>query len=55
MFGRERVIWGSDYLNVSDEASYTEAQHWLEHVDSLSKRDVEWLTDRAFRNHVGLG
>ncbi|ELZ05957.1 amidohydrolase [Natrialba asiatica DSM 12278] len=53
-FGRERVIWGSDYPNVSDVASYPEARHWLRQVDSLSEGDRAWLTGRAFRRHVGL-
>jgi L-fuconolactonase len=53
-FGRERVIWGSDFPNVSDEAAYAETLSWLDHVDGLSDRDREWLTDRAVREHVGL-
>ena len=53
-FGRERVIWGSDYPNVSDEASYDESASWLGRVDGLSATDREWLTGRAFRRHVGL-
>ncbi|SNZ15173.1 Predicted metal-dependent hydrolase, TIM-barrel fold [Natronoarchaeum philippinense] len=53
-FGRERVIWGSDYPNVSDAASYAEAINWLGQVDSLSDADREWLTGRSFRRHVGL-
>ncbi|MCO8244911.1 MULTISPECIES: amidohydrolase family protein [unclassified Haladaptatus] len=51
-FGRERVIWGSDYPNVSDEATYDEAVSWVEHVEGLSDTDREWLTERAFRRHV---
>jgi len=54
-FGRERVIWGSDYPNVSDVASYAEACNWVRHVDGLAETDREWLTGRAFRRHVGLG
>ncbi len=53
-FGRERVIWGSDYPNVSGTATYTETRSWLEHVDGLSSRDRTWLTDRAFIEHVGV-
>jgi len=53
-FGRERVIWGSDYPNVSDVASYAEAQNWLREVDSISKQDRQWITDRSFRQHVGI-
>lgn len=53
-FGRERVIWGSDYPNVSDEAEYTETIHWLDHVEGVSDTDREWLAGRAFRDLAGL-
>nr|WP_275086285.1 amidohydrolase family protein [Natronorubrum halophilum] len=52
-FGRERVIWGSDFPNVSDDASYEESLQWLEHVDCLSKTDREWVTGRSFKNLTG--
>lgn len=51
-FGRERVIWGSDYPNVSDVASYAESYNWLREVEGLSAGDREWLTGRSFRRHV---
>jgi L-fuconolactonase len=47
-FGREQVVWGSDYPNVSDEATYGESVRWLERVDSLSERDLTWIYDRSF-------
>lgn len=53
-FGRERLIWGSDYPNISQTATYEEGLRWLEHVVGLSDRDREWLTERSFRDHVGL-
>ncbi|WP_254533303.1 amidohydrolase family protein [Natrinema gelatinilyticum] len=53
-FGRERVIWGSDYPNVSDVASYAEAINWLRQVDVLSDADRDWITDKSFRRHVSL-
>lgn len=53
-FGRERVVWGSDYPNVSDVASYAEACNWLRQVDSLSHEDRAWITDKSFRRHVGI-
>ncbi|QIO24425.1 amidohydrolase [Haloarcula sp. JP-L23] len=53
-FGRERVIWGSDYPNVSDVSSYAEACNWLRHVDTVSEKDRTWITERAFRQHIGL-
>ncbi len=51
-FGRDRVIWGSDYPNVSDVASYAESYNWLREVEGLSAGDREWLTGRSFRRHV---
>jgi L-fuconolactonase len=51
-FGRKRVIWGSDYPNVSDVATYGESLGWLDRVDSLSGSDRAWLTARSFRRHV---
>ncbi|MFC7141543.1 amidohydrolase family protein [Halosimplex aquaticum] len=53
-FGRERVVWGSDFPNVSDEATYGETLSWVDAVDDLSTGDRKWLTDRAFRRHVDL-
>ncbi|MCU4802688.1 amidohydrolase [Halobacteria archaeon HArc-gm2] len=53
-FGPERVIWGSDYPNVSDVTDYAASRNWLRQVDGLSARDREWLTGRSFREHVGL-
>jgi len=53
-FGRERAIWGSDFPNVSDEATYEEARDWLTHVDGLSTADRRWILERSFRRHVGL-
>jgi predicted TIM-barrel fold metal-dependent hydrolase len=52
VFGPERVVWGSDFPNVSDEATYAESLSWLDAVDALSTADRRWLTDRALRRHV---
>lgn len=52
-FGRERVVWGSDYPNVSDVASYAEACNWPQQIDSLSDKDRAWITGKSFRRHVG--
>ncbi|EMA59698.1 amidohydrolase [Halorubrum lipolyticum DSM 21995] len=54
-FGRERVVWGSDYPNVSDAAGYGDARHWLDRVEGISETDREWITGRAFREHVLSG
>ncbi|AEH39055.1 amidohydrolase 2 (plasmid) [Halopiger xanaduensis SH-6] len=53
-FGRERVVWGSDFPNVSDEAGYEESLQWLEHVEFLSQKDREWLTERSFTDLAGI-
>ena len=57
-FGRERVIWGSDFPNVSHPEfggmKYGETLSWLNEVPFLSKKDREWLTGRAFRDLVDL-
>jgi predicted TIM-barrel fold metal-dependent hydrolase len=57
-FGRERVIWGSDFPNVSHPEfggmKYGETLSWLDEVPFLSKKDREWLTGRAFRDLVDL-
>jgi predicted TIM-barrel fold metal-dependent hydrolase len=51
-FGRERVVWGSDFPNVSHpefgRASYRESRTWLDYVAGLSDADRAWLTGRAF-------
>lgn len=53
-FGRERVVWGSDYPNVSDVASYAESHNWLRAVETLSDTDRAWITETSFRRLVGL-
>lgn len=53
-FGRERVVWGSDYPNVSDVASYAESHNWLRAVETLSDADRAWITETSFRRLVGL-
>lgn len=47
-FGRERVLWGSDFPNVSDVATYRETIDWLDHVSTLSRNDIRWMTERSF-------
>ena len=53
-FGRERIAWGSDWPNESNGATYLETLTWLHHIDELSERDLEWITERSFREHVGI-
>ena len=52
VFGRERVVWGSDFPNVSDVAAYEDSLRWLDHVDGLSDADREWITGRSFERLV---
>lgn len=54
VFGRERVVWGSDFPNVSDETDYERTLTWLDHIDGLSNADRSWLTGRSFRALVDL-
>ena len=53
-FGRERVAWGSDWPNESNDATYLETLTWLQHVPELSEKDVTWITDRSFKHHHGM-
>jgi L-fuconolactonase len=53
-FGRERLVWGADYPNVSDEATYEECVTWLECIDELSTGDLHWLRGRSFEQAAGL-
>ncbi|PSQ15147.1 amidohydrolase [Halobacteriales archaeon QS_8_69_26] len=57
-FGRERVVWGSDFPNVSHPEfggmTYEETLSWLDEVPFLSDRDREYLTGAAFRDLVDL-
>jgi predicted TIM-barrel fold metal-dependent hydrolase len=51
--GRERVLWGSDFPNVSHpdfgENTYEETLSWLDHVSFLSDADRRWLLEDAPR------
>jgi L-fuconolactonase len=57
-FGRKRVVWGSDFPNVSHPKfggmDYKETLSWLNEVPFLSDRDREYLTGDAFRDLVDL-
>ncbi|SFH03899.1 Amidohydrolase [Halopelagius inordinatus] len=52
-FGKERVVWGADYPNVSDESTYEECVTWIERVDGLSTADRNWMMGRAFERAIG--
>jgi predicted TIM-barrel fold metal-dependent hydrolase len=55
-YGRDRIIWGSDFPNVSNPrfggATYSDAFNWIMHLEGLSNEDLDWLTKRAFKNHI---
>lgn len=53
-FGRERVIWGSDFPNVSDQATYGKARHWINHVDGVSATDHDWILETAFKQLANI-
>lgn len=52
-FGHERLIWGADYPNVSDVATYEECVTWLEQIEGVSTGDVNWLRGRSFERATG--
>ena len=52
-FGRERLVWGADYPNVSDVATYEECLTWLDRVPEIGDTDLRWLRGRAFEQAVG--
>jgi predicted TIM-barrel fold metal-dependent hydrolase len=53
-FGRERVLWGSDFPNVSHPEfggmTYGETRSWLAEVPFLSDADRRYLVDDASRS-----
>jgi predicted TIM-barrel fold metal-dependent hydrolase len=51
-FGRDRVVWGADFPNVSDVATYEECVTWLERVNGLSTGDLNWLRGRALERAI---
>lgn len=53
-FGRERVVWGSDYPNVSDVATYEQAYSWISELDILSTTDYEWVTERSLKKLANI-
>jgi len=57
-FGRERVLWGSDFPNVSHPEfggmTYEETRSWLAEVPFLSDIDRRYLVDDAPRSFFGV-
>lgn len=53
-FGRDRIAWGSDWPNESNDATYLETLTWLQHIDELSNKDLKWITEQSFKNHVEM-
>ncbi len=48
-FGRERILWASDYTVSRDRQSWAEALFYLRHSPSLSASDKEWVLGRTLR------
>jgi len=53
-FGRERLIFGSDYPYNDPWGSYEELVTWFDEADFLSNQDKEWLTHRSFTDLHGM-
>jgi predicted TIM-barrel fold metal-dependent hydrolase len=56
--GRERIIWGSDYPNVTHveygEMNYTDAVGWINRIPFLSKTDKRYLMGRSASKRLNL-
>jgi L-fuconolactonase len=52
-FGPERLMLGSDYPWMDDWASYESCLSWIETVETLSRRDLAFLTHRTFERVHG--
>lgn len=51
-YGRDRLVWGSDYQFESGLATYDETVSWMDDVPFLSSNDVDWITSRTFERNV---
>jgi len=52
--GRDQVAWGSDYQFISPHTDYESCLTCLDRMDALSTGDVKRLTERTFKDHVGV-
>ncbi|MEY7851778.1 amidohydrolase [Natrarchaeobius sp. A-rgal3] len=52
-FGPERLMLGSDYPWMDDWADYESCLSWIETVETLSRRDLAFLTHRTFERVHG--
>ena len=48
-YGRERVMWGSDYTVSGHRASWAEALFHIRNSTALSDSDKEWVLGRTLR------
>ena len=52
-FGKERVMWGSDFTRTRSLHDYRAALHYLTESSVFTMEEKEWLLGRAFRTFLG--
>lgn len=52
--GKERVVWGSDWPNMSQVTTYSNSLSWVEEIDGVTEEEYRWMTERSFKNLVSL-
>ena len=53
VFGKERVLWGSDFSRTRILHDYRAALHYLTESAAFTAEEKEWLLGRAFRSFMG--
>lgn len=48
-FGRERIMWASDFTMITHRLNWAEQLFWLRHSPTLSESDKEWILGRTAR------
>ena len=48
-FGRQRVLWASDYTVSRDRQNWAESLFCIRHAQALSESDKEWILGRTIR------
>ena len=53
-FGKERVMWGSDFSRTRALHDYRSALHYLTEHPAFTTEERKWLLGRAFRTFLGM-